>query len=534
MRLDLEQGMTVEFDPSVTNEQYNESIEYWERCRAARKGAVAIKNGGTQFLPKLSGHISESCKEYVEYKERAIWYGATGATVDAFKGMIFRKTPTFDFGFDDLSDEEKERRFGDIKQKFLKNVSPEGHNIGDVLRSIVDEVITVSRVGVLENFPNMIDSEGNMKMFTQLEFEKNGITSKTSIYKAEQIINWRTEVIQGSMIPVMFVLKEYEETQSEDNPFEVEIYPIYRVLYIEDMENGSIEYRQAVFEKVKGSESYFVRELYTPLLAGKPLNYIPFWVLTDSGTDVDLIHEPMIIDLVELNIGHYRNSADYEHELHLVSIKTACFPGWDVETMGEPVLGQAIATPPDQNPFILEASGSSGIKDEMQSKEQRMATLGAQMIAQRNRYVEAKGTAEIHSFGEASILANLAESIGATFSEILTLKLLWSGVQANNVSVTLNSDFYEGKISGADLSALMKMVQEGKMSFDTMFYQFEKNDMYPPGWTKEKELQAIIEDQQELFSMTDEKYSELKDEIERLRGEEQEDQEEPEEDVENE
>ena len=127
----------------------------------------------------------------------------------------------------------------------------------------------------------------------------------------------------------------------------------------------------------------------------------------------------------------------------------------------------------------------------MVKKEERMSILGAQMLAQKGRYVQAAKTAEIQGQGESGILGSLAGSIEQFFSDILTLKLEWAGKKDIKGIVSLNKEYMKNAITSDRLPDLIKAVQSGEMSFDVFYYNLDKLGMYPDGWTKEKEIGLI-------------------------------------------
>jgi len=499
------EGEEIGFDPTIRHEDYVEMFPVWSKCREAVDGGVRVKAQGEKYLPRLNS--TQSDKDYQDYVDRAFWYGATGKSVNAFYGMIFRKDPVIDTDSDVDGQKERARRA-------LENVTTDGKNHVDLIRSAVMEVMVVNRVGILEDFPPMVDEEGFYIERTQLEAEQEGAQSSTSLYKAEDIINWKVEGVNGRRVPVFFVLREVMDEENPVNPLNPQAVDVYRILFLERQEDGSIEYKQAVLKGERENDNkthYYVNQVITPIMNNEVMRTIPFWILDENGVDYDNVQTPVIYDLVELNLAHYRNSADYERELHKVSIKTAVFPGWNSEEFGDPEIGGAISAPPDQTPFILESNGTSPLKEEMLEKEKRMASLGAEMMAQRGRYVQSAETAQIMSRGESSIIASLAQMVGCVFSEVFTFKGEWSGFisEEDIVSVSLNTDFDESHYDPQDLKTLFELLQAGGISFDVFFYAMKKLELYPPNWTKEHEIEAIQQTEEDLSSMGSEQYNEL-------------------------
>jgi len=483
------EGQKLSFDPTRERSEYTELLGVWKRCRDAKAGGVKVKAAGTVYLPKLNNDQKES--DYDDYKDRAYWYGATGKSIDAFLGMVFRKSPI-------VTAPEKEEGSEEGMENLLSRSSQDGRSAEELMREVMDEVLTVNRVGLLEDYPSMEDEEGNVLRFTQLQTETAGLRSFTSVYKAEEIINWRTEVIDNEIVATLFVLHETENTENPEDPVIPVVEDKYRILYLADVE-GKPEYRQVLVSVMKEKKEtvFYVERVIVPLKEGQPLDRIPFWVVDADGVEFDVVEYPVIYDLVEVNMAHYRNSADYEREIHRVSIKTAIFPGWP-EGTDDPEIGGALTTPPGEIPFILESKSMSPMTEELTKKEERMATIGAQLLAQKGRYVEAAKTAEIHTRGESSIIASIAKSLSGVFSEVFTFKAAWS-IGPLDITVELNTDFDEGQPTAAELTPLMQMLQSGTYSFEAYYGQMDRMEMYPDNWSREKEAEAIAETQ-EMFA----------------------------------
>lgn len=486
------------FNIKSRHAKYDEMLPYWQKCRDARKGAKAIKDGDNceAYLPRLDSQVlwnnengksrEQKDREYKNYKNRAIWYGATGKTIEAFKGMIYQKSPRYFSKNTELPAEF-------IESDLMKYASQEDESFTALMQVCTDEILTVNRVGLLEDYPVLVDElTGETLQMSQLEFERSGFTSYSVKYLAEQITNWGVAVHNGRKVESFYVLEEtwldYEEslTQPKERLR-------WRLLLLEQTAQGLI-YKQVII--IEDKDGIRIQDIFYPMLNGKHFPYIPFWCLSVTGNILDDVKEPEILDLVEMNIGHFRNSADYENEMHYVSIKTAIFPGWPVddENYGSPVLGGALATPPEQTPFILEATGNSDLRDEMKAKEEKMSILGAQMLAAKGRYIQSAKTSEIENQGQSGILGALAATLEEFFSVILTLKMEWSGQGQGECKVVLNKEYMKNTVAPEMMKDLVAAVQAGKMSFKTFYYNISKLDMYPDGWTEEQE-QAAIESQ---------------------------------------
>ena len=84
-------GMTKEADITTCHREYTKYLPRWTRCKIVMEGADAVKAAGEALLPKLPGQNRES---YDHYRERAVFFNATGKTLELYTSMVFSKAPT--------------------------------------------------------------------------------------------------------------------------------------------------------------------------------------------------------------------------------------------------------------------------------------------------------------------------------------------------------------------------------------------------------------------------------------------------------
>jgi Domain of unknown function (DUF4055) len=450
--------------------EYLKFSTVWEACRDTVEGGEAVKQRGQRYLPKASG---QDDKDYEAYKSRAQFYNATRRTVQAMIGQLYRKEPTVEGADDEL---------------LMDNIDLGGKDFCSWSQEIASEVSKVGRVGVLLDYNGFTPAGATVG-----EVQALGQRPYLSTYKAESILNWATEVIGGSKKLTFVSL--CEKVESLDAEYNSVCKDQWRILMLD--ERGIYIQRVYVRDESTGplNKGFLLVEETTPIVNGKFLYEIPFYIIGVHGIDACCTMPP-ISDLAETNIGHYRNSADYENELHWVGIKTAVFPGWTGQEKNDVItLGKACAVPTECKPFILEATSSSSIREEMIQKEQRMAVLGAQIIAQQGRYVQAAETARIQASGESGVLAQLANMLSECFEVILTALYSWANIETE-IDVEINTDFEPGQMMPTDAVALAGLVDSGKISWETYFYNLQRGEIYPPNWTLEDE-KASIESGQE-------------------------------------
>jgi Domain of unknown function (DUF4055) len=437
---------------NTTHKEYDFYRPIWKRNRDGIAGQDKVKAEKNLYLSKPSGMEQT---EYDGYLSRARYTNFSKRTLNAASGQIMRKPPVFPDSLDDDAD----------------NITLSGQSLLSFASDILDEVTTVYRAGVLVDY-----SEDNSRPYLKH-------------YPAESIINWGTDTIAGNE-KLSFIVCKVCENVSKD-PFKAEdkdVYIVYRLI-----DGVYTVQRWIESEKTKGE---FVQdgEDIVPIMDNKPLDYIPFYFVTPQGIKVELDQAPLT-DFIDVNYGHYQNSADYENMLHWTGCKTAIITGWD-SAKPFPVGGAAVLNDGGQATF-LEASSDSGLATEMRHKEEQMAILGSAIMSGKGRYVASAEAASITSDGENAVTADIANAMSDAFSRILTTYANWKGIQEDQV-VKFNTDFDQSEMLSTDAINWMSMMQSGAISFDTYFALMERKELYPKGWTMEDEIEAIDETMQKI------------------------------------
>ena len=454
---------------------YDRSKMLWKKCRDAIGGEELVKAARDAYLPKLDG-MDDS--EYRGYATRAHFYGASGRTVKGLAGLIMRK-------------EAVVSGLPDSAVKSLEEFGVDGERLSVVALTALNEVLTTSRVGMLVDS----DSEGQRVY--------------VSLYTAESIINWRTIEIDGIRKPVLVVLHESVEVPDWQDPFVVKIENRYRVLSLEaaNPKSGAdpvVRYVQRVWRKLKADDGRKKEmweqvgdDVYPVKHGGGAWEEIPFKLANDQDVSWD-VHKPPLLDLVNTNLSHYRNSADLEHGLHYTALPTPYALGFDIES-GDLKIGPSEAWVSKRDTAkvgLIEFTGAGlgSLRETMRDKESQMAKLGSKMLEQQQRTVEATETVKMRQAGEHSSLAATANAV----AELLTFAVSWwaqyKGVQTtNDLKVELNTDYGVAGLEPSKLTAIMNAYLQETMSFETMFYLLHKNETYPDGWTVEQELASIAQ-----------------------------------------
>jgi hypothetical protein len=467
---------------------YTEALPVWVKCRAAVKGERAVKALGAAILPKLGGMTDI---EYDAYKRRAMFYAASGRTVQGLTGMLLRKPP-------ELEPDDSE---------FVEDVGSQGEDLGTMLLKSLNQLLTVGRVGFLVDADQAGESATVVPYVTQ--------------YIAENILNWYSERLDGEYKLTMVVLQEQRETPP-NTLGERFVRTIYRVLRfgteppeagqrVKDVQEGQDVqevmaeadgngfYWQEVWirpldEKGNETPDLMLEEVIIPRRAGGVLwDEIPFAFLNSMDVTSD-ISQPPLEAMIDVNLSHYRNSADLEHGRHYTALPTPyAFGGQSTEPMK---IGSSIAWSGDDKDIqvgILEFTGKGlgHIADGMKDKEQLMAVLGSRLLEDQKAGVETAAALSIRLAGDGSVMETLSILTSHTWTKLLQWTQTWVSTSEPTASLELNTDFSPKRLDAPELTALGQQFQLGNISWSTYFYNLQQGEIIPTGVTEDEEFAEI-------------------------------------------
>jgi len=411
--------------------KYSLYLPTWEKTRDAVCGSVAIKDKGSIYLPIPNESDKESSARYKQYKKRAVYANFTARTKNALVGAAFRQDPELDFP---------------VGLEYLEYDSTgEGLDFAQMAKDSLSNVLEVGRQGFLVDYPqagdNLTDEDVSM-----LDLRANIVP-----YTAESIINWKTSAVNGRNLLTLVVLSEsYGDGEDE---FSQSAKTQHRVLRLDE-----IGYSQQIYrDNTPYSEMVYARDA-----TGAIWQEIPF-IFCGSKNNDSTIDDAPLADIAEVNIAHYRNSADYEEGLFIhgqpmlhIDVGTMSADEWDKLNPAGVVVGsrRAITTNGGGTASLLQAESNGAAHEGMIAKEQQMIMIGARIITDRGGQETAEA-ARIRFSSENSVLGDVVKNLG----QALTQCVEWCGMfmgALGEASVTLNTNFYDKSL---DPQMVMSLIQ---------------------------------------------------------------------------
>ncbi|HFN3565273.1 TPA: DUF4055 domain-containing protein [Enterobacter hormaechei] len=433
----------------------------WRKYRDFCKGAEAVKAAGNKYLPYLdpTDKSTRNRKRNEDYLSRAVFYAIAGNTKIGMLGMAYRKDPTFN---------------GPEKLKYLlDNADGAGTSIYQQSQLVVENVLEVARDGLYVDYAEASDEAIILR------------------YPAENIINWRTKRINGRDQLVLVVLRECVE-EPDGYAYKDEIQ--YRELALEE---GRFICR--VWRRAGGTASgtYTVDSEYHPKPKGKDYwDEIPFTFVGAQNNDPTIDDSPLAA-LVEINHGHYRNSADYEDSVWFCGQMQPYMTGLDTNWRDH--LEKKGVKIGSRSPLLLPREGSFGYaqaqpnmlaKEAMDSKRDYMVQLGARLIEQN-----ATAKTATQASGEQTSSTSVLGICVSNVSEAYTLALGWCakylGIKGESTSYTINQEFIAKVAESGMVTVIVNAWQSGALRDSDMIRALQKLDLIDPADSPDEVIDAL-------------------------------------------
>lgn len=425
------------------------AIPEYDVIRDAIGGSTRIKAAKTKYLPRPNpGDVSApNNARYDAYLKRAVFYGVTGRTLRGLSGQVFMRDPVIEVP--------------ETMQAVVDDTNGEGVSLTQLAKKVTNLVIPYGRSGLFVDYPK---TDG---LVTKLQLEEGGIRPTITGFEPWSIINWRTRK-RGAVSVLNMVVLEESYIQSDDG-FEVKLDTQWRVLKLSDAD----QYRVEIWRKA-AARNFTLFDSYTPLDAnGKPFSDIPFCFVGAENNDSE-VDAPPLFDLADINVAHYRNSADHEENLYVSAQATPVLTGlnesWADKYFKEGVgLGSraAIPLPVGGDAKLIQAEERGAIFTEMEHKERQMVALGAKLVEQKQ--VQRTATeAGLEEAGESSVLSNIANNVSLAFVWALGWAAMFVGVPETGIVFEANSDFDISKMSPGERAQLIAEWQAEAITWTEM------------------------------------------------------------------
>lgn len=426
----------------------------WQRIRDVVNGEDAVKARGTAYLPYVlpTDTTQRNKDRNAAYAQRAVFYGVTKRTLKGMVGQVVGKPAVL--------------TVPELLDFMQDDVDGGAVSIDQQARQALSDNLSVGRLGLLTDYPVMEPGQNA----TRADLINGKIRPSIQYYFAEQIINWRVEMVKGQRKLTLVVLTE--KYIKEDDGFKKEEADQWRVLRL--LNN---QYYVQVWRRSESGAFVVFSSQMPKDASGKPFDEILFRVVGSDNNDPGIDDAPLL-DMASLNIAHYRNSADHEESVFIVGQPTPVLGGltkewveevWNNDELmpGGVALGSRSAIPLPPNGFaeLLQAQPNTLAFEAMKHKEEQMKALGAKLVEPKTGS-RTLGEAQMDDASESSVLMSCAQNVSAGYTQCLKWAAMFVGAAiTDDLAYELNTDFEISRMTTDQRRQLLSEWQANAISF---------------------------------------------------------------------
>lgn len=376
-----------------------------------------------------------------EYADGAVFYNFTKRTLSGMVGAVTRKPPEIEL--------PRELEY------LLTNSDGAGLGLESQSQDALREIDAIGRGGLLVDAPDAAAA-------TKAEQNAGKLNPRIQFYTAENIVNWRKQKHGSTQVLSMVVLREAYEYVNAANEFQQLCGEVYRVLELVD---GLYQQRIFTFD----NQGAFIGEpqVITPNRAGKRMDYIPFVFIGADNND-DTVDPAPLDTLADINIGHYRNSADVEESAFVCSQPTLMvYPGDNMSPQAFQELnpnGIRIGSRRGHNlgaggaSELLQAQPSNLARELMKDKEQQAVMVGAQLITPTAQITAE--SARLQRSADTSIMATIAINVSMAYEQAIKWCAEMMGL-SGDITFELNTELFLSMMTAQDRAQWLVDVNAG-------------------------------------------------------------------------
>lgn len=459
---------------STPRQEYLDQLPDVTRNKDAVKGERQIKSKAVVYLPPIPSMCTDtttsngvqtislgtsvSCEgqsAYNKYLSLSQFYGATGRTIDGLVGLIFSKSAIV--------------TLPKPVEYLESNSNSKGTTLRDFSKKACVEAMESPQSGVLVARPSTPKGASNA------DIESNNIKPKLLHYTFESIINWDYDTFNNEEKLSLVVLVEQT---TERKWFTIKAVNQYRVLEL----IGGV-YHQSLYNE----KEEIITESQPVIINGNTSDEIPFYFIR-VGTEGKAI----INDLVDVNLHHYKLSADYNSKLYYSSFTIYYETNVQNGASQNMIIGNGIKWNGglDSSFGILQPNGDADShRLAMEDDEKRMAALGAEQLQQRGSMAESAEAKSLDKVAQNSTTANVAITVSEAITKALTFAAKWQGSE-EEVIYQLNTDYNPTGMDAQTLTSRWAVYLGGGMTYQSFYEGMQKGEVVgvERDWQEEKTI----------------------------------------------
>lgn len=455
--------------PSFIAPAYDVMAPRWRLCRDMMAGTEAVRAELDLYFPL--GAL-ETDDERAARAGRAELFPMFKETVKGLVGLALRKDPKLG---DDVP--------GRIKDIIWENVDGAGTHGAVFAKRVFTDALAKGHTGILVDVPKVTST----RPLTIKEEEAIGLRPYWIHIKPEQIINWRTQTINGHVVLTLLVITEVVTVPLGD--FGTQDQTRYRVFYRDD-KSGKI-YWEIWTKADDASKPAFDSD--GELMKA---NRIPFVVIYGGERIAALQSVPPLLDLAYTNVAHVQVLSDLRSGLHAVLNAILCTknrntsptvtpdpnaPGQSPENpaipgqtpTGAPLavgINTGIDVGEDGDVWYAEVSGGgiAPTQQELTNIENRGSAQGLSMLQRDVRQAQTAEAERMQRGEKSASLSTAARSLEDGLEIAAAFTALFMG-EATGGTIEIDKTFEKAALDTARIDSYSRMEAAGQITKPTFW-----------------------------------------------------------------
>ncbi|WP_337081290.1 DUF4055 domain-containing protein [Acinetobacter pittii] len=471
-------------DVTFKHAEYVKNVGLWQKIDDVCDGEDAVKEQREKYLPKPNAHdkTPENDAAYASYLTRAVFYEVTGTTLNSLVGAAFATDPSF--------------KFTPELEHLERNANGAGLSAYQLAQTGIRHLLKHYRCALYVDYPDVIPAR-NLK-----EHKEQNSYPMIHLLNAVDVINWDSMMVGNQKKLCLVVIREVVSTRGSDG-FSKEDREQFRVLRLEPDDNGEFAYSVQIYTKNDKGEYEGGPKKFPTDHSGKTWSYIPF-TFVGAVDNSEEIKKPPLLALANLNLAHYRDSADFQESVFYMGQPQYYVSGvnwqWFDEAKARGIyVGAKVLLPLPENGKIgiEQANPNTLSREAMKDKWNQMKELGARLIEKGSA---AKTATEANN--DDAVQHSVLSLCVVNMNEALSLALRWCAKYVIANVDALNKDDLMFEISQefnkqgylAELARqLFEAALQGRSSFKS-WWEYNQTGMFPKQ-TYEDELQNVEAEQ---------------------------------------
>ena len=425
------------------NAAYQRMAPYWDLIADLKEGSTKIRSESRKYLPQEPRETDEAYDNRL-FRSNVVPY--LQRIEKMLSGMLVRKP----IRLENVSDLVREQLF---------DVDLEGNDLNVWLYNTARTAISFGHCGVLVDAP------------------KGGDKTRPYwvTYSPQDILGWRTEIVDGSR--KLTQLRLFETVVEQDGKYGEKIINQIRVL-----EPGRYELHRKSTDNGKFTQT----EEGEMSIKDK----IPFAVAYSNRVGFYESRSPLY-DIAELNLKHYQVQSDLDNVLHISSVPMLAvfgYPNSDEITTGP---NEALSLPPESRLEYVTPPGDSFNSQFQRLKElsDQINTLSLAAVLGQKLVGESAEAKRIDRSQNDSTMMVVAQGMQDLVDNCLKFHSEYLN-ETTAGSSFVNRDFVTARLEPQEIQSLLALYTAGTITQETLLNQLSAGEVLGDDFDVDEEVEA--------------------------------------------